>query len=199
PATATPAWCASASQAAAIASHTCSAWPCTAARRLPSSNTRCCMVKLVVETTHGKVRGEVRSDVAMWKGIPFAAPPVGKLRFRPPAPPVPWGGERDATQFGPVAQQSRSSQIALLSGVTEKVPTDEDCLVLNVFAPAGQDVAPHVGPADKHPVMVWIHGGAFVMGSGSTPLYHGTPFANDGIVVVTINYRLGLFGLLYLG
>src|SRR5215470_3344326 len=153
------------------------------------------MVKLVVETTYGKVRGEIRSDVAMWKGIPFAAPPVGRLRFRPPEPAVAWRGERDATQFGPVAQQSRSSQIALLSGVTEKVQSDEDCLLLNVFAPAG----PEVSPADKHPVMVWIHGGAFVMGSGSTPLYHGEPFAIDGIVVVTINYRLGIPGFLYLG
>ncbi|HSS01413.1 MAG TPA: carboxylesterase/lipase family protein [Kofleriaceae bacterium] len=153
------------------------------------------MVNLVVETSHGKVRGEVRSDVAMWKGIPFAAPPVGRLRFRPPEPPVAWRGERDATSFGPVAQQSRSSQIALLSGVTEKVLADEDCLQLNVFAPAGPDVS----PADKHPVMVWIHGGAFVMGSGSTPLYHGDPFVADGIIVVTINYRLGIPGFLYLG
>lgn len=153
------------------------------------------MVELVVETTHGTVRGEVQSDVAMWKGIPYAAPPIGKLRFRPPEPPVRWRGERDATKFGPVAQQSRKAQIALLSGVTDKVPSDEDCLLLNVFAPASPDAS----ATEKHPVMVWIHGGAFVMGSGTTPLYHGAPFTIDGIVVVTINYRLGLPGFLYLG
>src|SRR5512140_3990134 len=145
------------------------------------------MTDLVVETTHGKVRGELRGDVAHWKGIPYAAPPLGALRFRPPRPAAPWSGERDATKFGPVAAQSRDPRIALLSGVTEKVVSDEDCLLLNVFAPA----APAPG-GGKRPVMVWIHGGAFVMGSGSTPLYHGEPFAQQGIVVVTINYRLGL-------
>jgi para-nitrobenzyl esterase len=152
-------------------------------------------VKLVVETTHGTVRGEIQNDVAMWKGIPYAAPPIGKLRFRPPEPPVPWRGERDATKFGPVAEQSRKAQIALLSGVTDKIQSSEDCLLLNVFAPAGPDAS----ATDKRPVMVWIHGGAFVMGSGTTPLYHGASFTIDGIVVVTLNYRLGLPGFLYLG
>jgi para-nitrobenzyl esterase len=149
------------------------------------------MADLVVETTHGKVRGTVRGDVASWRGIPYAAPPVGPLRFRPPQPPAPWTGERDATRFGTVAAQSRDPRIALLSGVTEKVSSGEDCLLLNVFAPAA--------PGAAHPVMVWIHGGAFIMGSGSTPLYHGEPFAERGIVVVTLNYRLGLPGFLYLG
>jgi len=152
------------------------------------------MTDLVVQTTHGKVRGELRGDVAHWKGIPYAAPPLGALRFRPPRPAVPWSGERDATKFAPVAAQSRDPRVALLSGVTEKVVSDEDCLFLNVFAPA----APAPG-GGKRPVMVWIHGGAFVMGSGSTPLYYGAPFAQQGIVVVTVNYRLGLPGLLYLG
>jgi para-nitrobenzyl esterase len=152
---------------------------------------------LTIETTHGRVRGAVRDDVASWRGIPYAAAPVGALRFRPPRPPARWAGERDATRFGPVAPQSRDPGIALLSGVTDKVANSEDCLLLNVFAPApseGDDLS-----ALKRPVMVWIHGGAFIMGSGSTPLYHGLPFAQHDIVVVTLNYRLGLAGFLFLG
>jgi para-nitrobenzyl esterase len=161
------------------------------------------MADLIIETTHGTVRGELRDDVRIWKGIPYAAPPVGALRFRPPQPPPRWSGERDATKFAPVAAQSRDPRIAILSGVTEKVVSGEDCLALNVFAPAespdgdGDGVGAAAG--GKRPVMVWIHGGAFVMGSGSTPLYHGMAFALQGIVVVTLNYRLGLPGLLYLG
>jgi para-nitrobenzyl esterase len=155
------------------------------------------MVDLTVETTSGTVRGHVRDDVAVWKGIPYAAPPLGALRFRPPQPPARWSGERDATRFGPVAAQSRDPRIALLSGVTDKVVTDEDCLLLNVFAPAPPSVEELA--ALRRPVAVWIHGGAFIMGSGSTPLYHGLPFAVHDIVVVTLNYRLGLAGFLYLG
>jgi para-nitrobenzyl esterase len=150
------------------------------------------MDDLVIETMHGKVRGERHGDVATWKGIPYAAPPVGALRFRPPQPLAPWSGERDATHFGTVAAQSRDPRIAILSGISDKIMSGEDCLLLNVFAPADRQGAPR-------PVMVWIHGGAFIMGSGSTPLYHGMTFAQQGIVVVTLNYRLGLPGLLYLG
>ncbi len=151
------------------------------------------MRDLIVETTGGTVRGALHGEVAIWKGIPYAAPPVGALRFRPPQPVVPWSGERDATRSGPVAAQSRDPKIALLSGVPEKVESGEDCLLLNVCAQANR------APGVRQPVMVWIHGGAFLMGSGSTPLYDGAPFADDGIVVVTLNYRLGLPGFLYLG
>jgi para-nitrobenzyl esterase len=158
------------------------------------------MGDFVVETTLGKVRGEQRGDAVSWRGIPYAAPPVGALRFRPPAPATPWPGERDATRFGSVAAQSRDPHISMLSGVTEKIVSGEDCLLLNVFAPAPEPGGqPGAEPGVRRPVMVWIHGGAFIMGSGSTPLYHGEPFAHRGVVVVTLNYRLGLPGFLYLG
>ena len=146
---------------------------------------------LLVMTAGGAVRGMERDGIASWRGIPFAEPPVGALRWLPPRPPRPWSGERDATRFGAVAVQPRDPQTALMSGVGDRVPMSEDCLVLNVFAPVRRD--------GKRPVMVWIHGGAFVMGSGSTPLYHGNPFVADDIVVVSINYRLGVLGFLYLG
>jgi para-nitrobenzyl esterase len=150
------------------------------------------MSDLVVETAYGKVRGLRKDGVTQWRGIPFAAPPVGPLRFLPPRPPPPWAGERDATRFGPIAQQSRDPATSMMSGVFANTAMSEDCLVLNIFSPAAD--------AARRPVVVWIHGGAFIMGSGSQPLYNGTSFAaRHDLVVVTINYRLGLFGLLYLG
>jgi para-nitrobenzyl esterase len=150
------------------------------------------MANAVVETLCGKVRGFVRSDVAIWRGIPYAASPVGPLRFRPPQPPSPWAGERDATAFGTVATQSRDPRTVTISGIPEKAVSGEDCLVLNVFAPTDRGDG-------KLPVVVWIHGGAFIMGASSISLYDGTTFALQGIVAVTINYRLGLPGCLYLG
>ena len=146
------------------------------------------MTAIAVDTEAGTVRGIVRRGVATWRGIPYARAP----RFRPPVPAEPWTGERDATRFGPVAIQSRDPRTAMLSGVTDTIETSEDCLALNIFSPAAD--------AKRRPVAVWIHGGAFVMGSGSQPMYDGTSFAlRHDVVVVTINYRLGLLGLLYLG
>jgi para-nitrobenzyl esterase len=144
---------------------------------------------VVVETTYGALRGEWRGGVARFAGIPFAAPPVGDLRFRPPAPPDPWEGTRDATAFGKVSPQNPSMMDALFGGEAE--PWDEDCLYLNVWTP---DPTPTDGAG--RPVMVWIHGGGFEMGSGSFPLYDGTRFAEDGVVFVTLNYRLGSLGFL---
>ena len=112
--------------------------------------------QLVVETRAGTVRGELRDAVSIWKGIPYAAPPIAELRFRPPQPAAPWSGERDATKFGTVAAQSRDPAIAMMSGIGEKIVSGEDCLTLNVFSP-GADGA-------MRPVVVWIHGGAFIMG-----------------------------------
>ncbi len=137
---------------------------------------------MIAQTQAGTVRGYARDGVRVWRGIPYATAP----RFQPPGPPAPWPGERDATKFGPVAIQSRDPRIAMMSGVTDKIAMSEDCLSLNIVAPDRE------GP---HPVVVWIHGGAFVMGSGSTPLYDGRSFARThGIVVVTFNYRLGILG-----
>ena len=143
-----------------------------------------------VETTLGTVAGLVRDDIHVFKGIPYAAPPVGLLRFRPPQPAAPWTGTRDAAQYGPVAPQTASPMEAMFGG-PQPQQSEADCLTLNVFTPAPDGA--------RRPVMVWIHGGAFVTGSGSTPWYDGTSFARNGdVVVVTINYRLGALGFLHL-
>jgi para-nitrobenzyl esterase len=141
----------------------------------------------IVETTTGKVQGAVKDGIHVFKGIPYAAAPVGELRFRAPQPVTPWEGVREATAFGPVAPQTVSG-VEQLMGATTPV-MDEDCLFLNVFTPACDD--------GKRPVMVWIHGGAFIMGSGSTPWYDGRPFARQDVVMVSINYRLGALGFLH--
>ena len=148
---------------------------------------------ILVPTTHGLLRGAWHDGVARFAGVPFAAPPMGDLRFRPPTPAEPWDGERDATAFGPVAAQNPSLIDSLFGAEAEA--WSEDCLRLNVWTPAvepdGLDAA--AGPL---PVMVWIHGGGFEMGSGSSPLYDGMSFARDGVVLVSINYRLGALGFL---
>ncbi len=131
--------------------------------------------------------GVRKGPVVQWRGVPYAAPPTDRRRFRPPEPAAPWDGIRDATRFGPAAPQPRSPLQGLVGG--QPGATDEDCLYLNVFAPAD--------PAGLLPVMVWIHGGAFIGGSGSARWYDGGQFAADGaVVVVTFNYRLGVLGFL---
>ncbi len=137
---------------------------------------------LRIET--GLIRGKPDSTnrrVRAYLGIPFARPPVGELRWRPPQPARPWDGVRECATFGPACWQPAFSLFPT------RGPFSEDCLYLNVWAP--------LGPASaKRPVMVWIHGGGFVTGSGSKPHYHGARLAARGVVVVTINYRLGPFG-----
>ena len=125
----------------------------------------------------------------MFRGVPYAAAPVGELRFSPPQPAPPWQGVRDATQDGPIAPQGRS-RLAHVMGDFER-PQSEDCLTLNIWTPAADSA--------KRPVLVWIHGGAFASGSGSLPWYSGERFAANGdVVVVSINYRLGALGFLCL-
>lgn len=145
-----------------------------------------------VETGLGKLAGSEADGVRVFRGIPFAKPPVGALRFRAPEPATPWAGTRDASGFGGSAPQP-PLLLAALPGM-DVGPQNEDCLFLNVYAPAG------ARPGDRKPVLVWIHGGGFVIGSGSQAVYDGAPLVRRGdVVVVTINYRLGVLGFLDLG
>ncbi len=147
------------------------------------------MTDTIVETRDGKVRGIERDGIHVFRGIPFAAAPAGPRRFRAPEPPTAWTGVREALHAGPVAPQPPSPLESLFGAPAPE--WDEDCLSLNVWTPGVDDA--------KRPVMVWIHGGAFVNGSGSTPWYDGARFASHGdVVAVTINYRLGALGFLHL-
>jgi para-nitrobenzyl esterase len=137
-----------------------------------------------VRTQSSLVAGTTTDGVAVYKAIPFAAPPVGQLRWRPPAPPAAWSGVRAETKFAPLCMQHGGSNAML--GLASW-PMSEDCLYLNVWAPAG---------AKGLPVMVWIHGGSFTSGGTAIPLYSGARLARKGVVVVTIAYRLGAFGFL---
>jgi para-nitrobenzyl esterase len=135
----------------------------------------------VVRTDSGALQGVETQGVVRYLGIPYAAPPVGALRWRPPQPAASWSGVRPADRFGPVCMQKLDPSD---NGVGPG-PASEDCLTLNLFAPAG---------AKGLPVMVWIHGGGLVNGSASAKLYDGSALARQGVVVVTLNYRLGRFG-----
>jgi para-nitrobenzyl esterase len=145
-----------------------------------------------VEVEGGRIAGVPLPDspgVVAYKGIPFAAPPLGDLRWKPPQPVVPWEGVRDARAFGPACSQRPYPEGSLFASKLERV--SEDCLNLNVWT---------VGTAatEPRPVLVWIHGGSLTRGAGSLPFYDGAALAGKGAVVVTINYRLGAFGFLAL-
>jgi para-nitrobenzyl esterase len=143
----------------------------------------------VVETTSGKIEGVFRKGLYIFRGVPYAAPPVGERRWLPPGPAKPWGGVRPAKEFAPTAPQS-PMEIEFLEP-PEKQQQSEDCLYLNIWTP-GLDGA-------KRPVMVWVHGGFFTTGAGSWLIYNGrTLSTRGGVVVVTINYRLGVLGFLNL-
>jgi para-nitrobenzyl esterase len=147
--------------------------PVTSADAAPSAE---------VSVSQGRLAGHVSEGVARWLNIPYAAPPVGELRWRPPQPAAGWTGVRDATVRGPICMQPPANGD---NGVGP-LPMSEDCLQLNVFAPTDA-----TGPA---PVMVWIHGGGYVNGSATADLYDGAALARQGVVVVTVNYRLGRLG-----
>jgi para-nitrobenzyl esterase len=138
---------------------------------------------LEVKTKSGKVAGKADGQVRVFLGIPYAQPPVGPLRWKPPAPAAKWQGVRQATAFG-----SHCMQLPIFKDMVFRDPGDsEDCLTLNVWTPAANKNA-------KLPVMVWIYGGGFMGGGSSEPRQDGTNLAKNGVVVVSMNYRLGIFG-----
>ena len=143
-----------------------------------------------VSIHQGKLEGDDQGGLSVFKGIPFAAPPVGTRRWLAPEKPASWSGVRDARRFGAVNHQNKLMLSALSAFVIDGEQS-EDCLTLNVWTPALD--------GKRRPVMVWIHGGAFTIGSGSQALYDGSVLARRGdTVVVTINYRLGPLGFLRL-
>jgi carboxylesterase 2/para-nitrobenzyl esterase len=145
----------------------------------------------VVETRRGKLRGRLSDGVVTFKGVPYAAPPFGTNRLQPPRPVQPWDGVRDALAFGPKSPQV-SYPPGIAEGLAELVGAGEDCLTLNIWTP-------DLGPGGR-PVMVWIPGGMFEFhATGAAAFYDGGRFARDGVVCVTINYRVGAEGFLYLG
>src|SRR5262245_14799781 len=135
--------------------------------------------EVLVRTSAGELRGQRENGVSVFRGVPYAKPPVGELRFKPPVAMPAWSGVRDATKDGAIAPQGRSRLAHVMGDFTR--PMAEDCLSLTVWAPP---------TARKAPVIVWIHGGAFSSGAGSLPWYSGETFAKNGVVAVSLNYRL---------
>ena len=141
-----------------------------------------------VETAYGRLRGRERGAHLAFLGVPYARPPVRDLRFKAPQPPAAWTGVRDALEFASSAPQDPLAA----PGFRASGPESEDCLYLNIYTPALDGA--------RRPVLFWIHGGGFSHGSGAQPAYDGGPLAERGdVVIVTINYRLGALGYLYLG
>lgn len=140
----------------------------------------------VVATAFGRVRGLRRAGDTAFLGVPFAAPPVGELRFAPPAPPQPWEGVRPATAYGPTAHRAVPGEQHTTLIPEPTIPGD-DTLTVNVFTPSADREA-------RLPVLVWIHGGSYKEGCPASPWYDGAAFTRDGAVVVTVGYRLGFDG-----
>lgn len=145
---------------------------------------------VIAETKCGKLEGTREEGLFVFKGIPYAAPPTGAFRWLPPRPVTPWQGVRPALESGPSAPQNKAA-MSFMAGFDLDTPQSEDCLYLNVTSPGLDD--------SRRPVLVWIHGGAFNRGSGSSPSYTGNYLCKRGdAVLVTINYRLGALGFLHL-
>jgi para-nitrobenzyl esterase len=149
--------------------------------------------ELVVKTKAGLVSGSLNSkgDVRIFKGVPFAAPPVGEWRWKEPQPVQPWKGVLKCDQFPPSAIQPKPVPFLMWTEefITPPEPLSEDCLYLNIWSPAKTT-------REKLPVLVWIHGGGFVSGSGACAIYDGEAMARENIIYISINYRLGVFGFL---
>ena len=145
----------------------------------------------VVKTEGGLISGTLEDSVHIFKGIPFAAPPVDELRWREPQPVKPWADTLACVAFGasPIQNDPKPFMMWSQEFITPAKPLSEDCLFLNVWTAAKS-------PDEKRPVLVWIHGGAFLSGSGACPVYDGEGLAKAGVVYVTINYRLGVFGFM---
>ncbi|MGW4771097.1 carboxylesterase/lipase family protein [Nocardia sp. NPDC004278] len=142
----------------------------------------------VAQTTWGRVRGRWDGSVAVWRSIPYACAPAGPNRFRPPQPPRPWDGIRECTTFGEIAPQTMGNMVPVDSGLR----MGEDCLWLNVFSPRSS-----ADTGAPRPVLVWLHGGAYCLGTAAQGIYDGRKLAESGdVVVVTVNYRLGALGFL---
>jgi len=139
----------------------------------------------VVRAPTGAVSGEAQGKINIFKGMPYALPPVGAARWKPPVAMPAWKEVKDAKAFGAACIQPKSRSGSIYAN--EPAVMSEDCLFLNVWAPQG---------AKKAPVFVWIHGGALTTGSSSEPMYDGLKLADRGVVVVSINYRLGVLGYL---
>ena len=144
----------------------------------------------IVSTSFGKLEGVFENGLYVFKGIPFATPPIGDLRWLPPQPYQPWKGTRKADTYGAIAPQNGMREGSIeMPGFHELEPQSEDCLFLNVYTPGLDNT--------KRPVMVWIHGGGFSIGSGSQSMYSASTLVKRGnIVLVTLNYRLGVLGFL---
>lgn len=138
--------------------------------------------KPVTQVETGPIQGTTEYNMNVFKGIPYAAPPVGDLRWRPPQPAASWSGIRDASQFGDTCPQPNLKNENKGLGL----PGNEDCLKLNVFTPQN--------PGKDLPVMVWIHGGALQMDGARDPLYTPLNLVKNGVIVVTFDYRLGSLG-----
>ena len=144
--------------------------------------------EVIGETAYGRIRGTAIGDIKIFKGVPYGASTAGRNRFMPPVKPAAWTGVRDALAYGPSTPQTVPGP-----NVRLPQPESEDCLVLNVFTPGLAD-------GRKRPVMLWLHGGGFSSGSGSSARYDGTSLARThDVVLVSINHRLNAFGFTYLG